>query len=148
MRGFLMIFILMFGVTVVTADTSECLSSYQKLEKIFIKSDDNYGNLSEAFFTTNRIDSRYVIVNYRMIQCDNQWQRNGNFTGCTTVSTEQWVWSHSVVHKLFHPYALNYLSLWYDDTDERMATTTLTLPVLCQTQKNKLLSRLTQLVRG
>lgn len=139
-----LIIVLLFAVT--TADTGQCVSNYQKLEKIFIKSDENYGNLSEAFFITNRISSRYVMVDYQIIQCDSQWPRNDNFSGCTNVGTEHWIWSQSVVHILFHPYSQNYLSFWYDDTDERMATVTLTLPMLCRSQKNQLLSRLTQLV--
>ena len=136
----------MLLIVVTTTGTSQCVSNYQELEKIFTESDENYGNLSEAFFVTNRINSRYVAVNYRTLQCGNQWPRNSNFTECAIVGTEQWIWSQSVVHILFHPYVHNYLSLWYDDTNERMATVSLTLPVLCQNQKNQLLSRLTQLV--
>ena len=143
-KVFLTIVVLMVAVT--TADETQCVSNYQKLERIFTKSDENYGNLSEAFFTTNRINSHYVIVNYRIIQCDNEWERNSNFTGCATVGTEHWIWSYSIVHILFHPYSLNYLSFWYDDTEDRMSAVTLTLPVLCLNQKDRLLSRLTQLV--
>jgi len=138
--------IIVIALRVTTADLSQCVSNYQKLEKIFIKSEQNYGNLSEAFFITNRIDSQYVTINYRTIQCANQWQRNDNFTGCITTSIEKWIWSHSIIHILFHPYALNYLSLWYDETDERMADVTLTIPVLCEKQRDALLHRLTQLV--
>ena len=143
-KAFLTIVVLMVAVT--TADETQCVSNYQKLERIFTKSDENYGNLSEAFFTTNRINSHYVIVNYRIIQCDNEWERNSNFTGCATVGTEHWIWSYSIVHILFHPYSLNYLSFWYDNTEDRMGAVTLTLPVLCLNQKDRLLSRLTQLV--
>ena len=145
MKVFSLIVVLLLAVT--TADTSHCVSNYQELEKIFTKIDENYGNLSEAFFVTNSIFSHYVIVNYRILQCDNnQWPSNSNFTDCVIIGAEQWIWSQSIVHILFHPYAQNYLSLWYDDTDERMATVSLTLPVLCQNQKKQLLSRLTQLV--
>ena len=143
-KAFSILTVLLFAVT--TAGGSQCVSNYQELEKIFTESDENYGNLSEAFFVTNRINSRYVLVNYHTLQCGNQWLRNSNFTECAIVGAEQWIWSQSVIHILFHPSALNYLSLWYDDTDERMATVSLTLPGLCQNQKNKLLSRLTQLV--
>lgn len=143
-KAFLTIIVLMVAVT--TADETQCVSNYQKLERIFTESDENYGNLSEAFFTTNRINSHYVIVNYRILQCDNGWKRNSNFTGCVTVSIEHWIWSYSMVHILFHPHSLNYLSFWYDDTEDRMGDVTLMLPVLCLNQKDRLLSRLTQLV--
>lgn len=144
-KGLIATVLFVLGITV-TDVNSQCVSSYQKLEKIFIESDENYGNLSEAFFIKNRINSQYVIVNYRTIQCDNRLLSHDNFTGCTTIGIEQWIWSQSIVHMLFHPYAVSYLSFWYDNTDKRMATVTLTIPAVCQCHRNKLLSRLTQLV--
>ena len=143
-RTFLTIIILLTGVT--AADESPCVSNYQKLEEIFTSSNENYGNLSEAFYTTNRINSRYVIVNYQIIQCDTAWQGENNLTECSRIGVEKWIWSYSMVHILFHPHSLSYLSFWYDNTDDRMNDVSLTLPPLCENHKDQLLSRLTQLV--
>ena len=143
-RAFLTIITLMIAVT--RADESQCISNYQKLERIFTSNDENYGNLSEAFYSTNRINSHYVIVNYQITQCDTAWQGDNNLTECSRTGVEKWIWSYSIVHVLFHPYSLSYLSFWYDNTDNRMNDVSLTLPPLCKSHKDQLLSRLTQLV--
>ena len=137
-----MVFLLLMILVVEVVGGSQCISSYQQLETIFRSSSENYDNISEAFYVTNRVSSHYVVVNYHTVQCSSY----DNFTGCTAVDTEQWIWSHSVVHLLFHPYSLYYLSLRYDDTNDRTAVVYVTVPVVCHDNKDRLLSRLTQLV--
>jgi len=138
--------LLMSLVVVVAVGGSQCVSSYKQLETIFRSSIEIYDNISEAFYVTNKVSSHYVVVNYQIVQCHSY--DNGNFTGCTAVGTEQWIWSHSVVHLLFHPYSLYYLSLRYDDTNDRTAVVNVTVPMVCSGKENRMLSRLTQLVRS
>ena len=138
------VLLLLMSLVVEVVSGSQCVSSYQQLETIFRSSIENYDNISEAFYVTNRVSSHYVVVNYQTVQCHNY--DNGSFTGCTAVGTEQWIWSRSVVHLLFHPYSLYYLSLRYDDTNDRTAVVNVTVPVVCGDKKERMLSRLTQLV--
>jgi len=141
------IFLIMMVFVVQAVNGSQCISSYQQLQTIFRSSSENYDNISEAFYVTNRVSSRYVVVNYQLVQCSSYRWNSDNFTGCTAIGTEQWIWSHSVVHLLFDPYSLYYLSLRYDDTDDRTAVVSVTVPVVCGDKKKTLMSRLTQLVR-
>lgn len=134
---------------------SSCLRKYKDLQSYVLNDDDLLDNLTEVFFKTGKVLTRFVKITYKfqiLLPVDNSTNSTNDVTlyygnDSSEVSCidkqKMFIWSSSALY-LLGPKPLFWLTLFAVFVPE--TSITIQLPCLCSDAYDDLLSRLTYLV--
>ena len=137
-----------------TYDTSNnCIGKYKDLQSYVLNNEDLMDELTELFFETGKIPTKFVKITYRfqiLLPVDsysdntNETVHYSNYSEFTCINSQKkFIWSSSALY-LLGPAPLFWMTLFAVYVPETSAT--INLPCLCNDAYDDLLSRLTYLV--